>query len=360
MTVPALIFGPGLPAAGASGILAISAIGVEVSAGGLTRRVSTNQVKLREIGFDTAGVEVAWQDTDGVWAAHVLEAASANQLLTASTLSETEQAAKLRKASRRATAGRTVGRIVLAAVLFVPILLLVAFLMSASALAAWVADQVPIEQEISLGREVFGSMRATLKLKDDGPAYEAVRNIVTRLTANSRYRYEVHVVDDGTPNAFAMPGGVIVVHTGLIAATTRAEELAGVLAHEVQHVELRHSLRGLIKDMGLRGLWAFVTGDLGATIAGQAALELTSLRFSRDDELEADLRGLDALASAGIDPAGMPAFFRIMGQLAGNGPPAFLSTHPLSEERERQLRERLAIHSGSRFEPLPYASWPPK
>jgi predicted Zn-dependent protease len=112
--------------------------------------------------------------------------------------------------------------------------------------------------------------------------------------------------------------------------------------------------------MGLRGLWAFVTGDLGATIAGQAALELTTLRFSRDDERQADLRGLDALAAAGIDPAGMPALFRIMGQQAGNGPPAFLSTHPLSEEREHQLRERLAMHSGRRFEPLPFVPWPPK
>jgi Zn-dependent protease with chaperone function len=360
MTVRALIFGPGLPPAGASGTLTISAIGVEVSAGGLTGRAPTSQVTLREVGFETAGLEVAWQDTDGMWAVHVLDPASANQLLTASTLSATEQAAKLRTASRKANAGRTIGRVVLAALLALPILLLVAFLVSASALAGWVADRVPIEQEISLGRQVFGSMRATLKLENEGPAYEAVRSIVTRLTANSRYRYEVHVVDDGTLNAFAMPGGVIVVHTGLIAATTRAEELAGVLAHEVQHVELRHSLRGLIKDMGLRGLWAFVTGDLGATIAGQAALELTTLRFSRDDEREADLRGLDALAAAGIDPAGMPAFFRIMGQQAGNGPPAFLSTHPLSEEREHQLRERLAMHSGRRFEPLPFVPWPPK
>src|SRR5688572_15777239 len=138
-----------------------------------------------------------------------------------------------------------------------------------------------------------------------------------------------------------MPGGVVVVHTGLIAATRRPEELAGVLAHEVQHVELRHSLRGLIKDLGLRGLWSYATGDLGGTVAGQAALELTSLRFSRDDEREADGHGLDAMIAAGIDPAGMPDFFRVMAEKSGDAPAAFLSTHPLSEDRERELRQRL-------------------
>ena len=203
-------------------------------------------------------------------------------------------------------------------------------------------------------------MRAGLTLKDAGPAYEAARAIVARLTGDSRFKYEVHIAQDDSPNAFALPGGVIVVHTGLIAATTRAEELAGVLAHEVQHVELRHSLRGVIKDMGLRGLWAFVMGDLGGSLAGQAALELTSLRFSRSDEREADEHGFDALVAAGIDPAGMPAFFKTLGQKAGGQVPAFLSTHPASEERDRELSQRLATVSQRTFEPLASHKWPPE
>jgi predicted Zn-dependent protease len=156
-----------------------------------------------------------------------------------------------------------------------------------------------------------------------------------------------------------MPGGVIVVHTGLIAATSRPEELAGVLAHEVQHVELRHSLRGMVKDLGLRGLWSFVTGDIGGTLAGQAALELTSLKFSRDDETEADHKGLDALIAAGIDPSGMPAFFKIMTEKAGDAPAAFISTHPLSEDRERELQARVSSLGAHNFASLDFAPWPP-
>jgi predicted Zn-dependent protease len=238
--------------------------------------------------------------------------------------------------------------------------LLVLFVLSASRIAGWIAGRIPVHQEMALGRAAFDSMRGGLILKDEGPAYEAARAIVARLPRDSRFTYEVHIAQDDSLNAFALPGGAIVVHTGLIAATTRAEELAGVLAHEVQHVELRHSLRGLIKDMGLRGLWAFVVGDLGGSLAGQAALELTSLRFSRGDEREADEHGFDALVAAGIDPAGMPAFFNTLAQTAGEQVPAFMSTHPASEDRDRDLRQRLTSVSQRSFQPLLPGQWPPK
>ena len=357
---PALIFGPDLSPTGVHGVLSISALGVEVSAGGRTQRASLGQVTLRETGFDRPGLEVAWRDADGGWAAHVLDPVAAARLLNSSALSQSEQASTLKATKRKATAGRSLGMGLLAAVLLVPVVLLIWFVLSAGAIAAWVTERIPVEQEISMGRQAFAGMRGSLKLQDEGPAYEAVRSIVAKLTQGSKYRYEVHVADDSTLNAFAMPGGVVVVHSGLIAATRRAEELAGVLAHEVQHVELRHSLRGLVKDLGLRGLWSYATGDFGGTVAGRAALELTSLRFSRDDEQEADERGLDALIAAGIDPAGMPDFFRIMAEKAADAPAAFLSTHPSSDDRERELRERLQTMNRGASSPLPYAQWPPR
>jgi predicted Zn-dependent protease len=150
-----------------------------------------------------------------------------------------------------------------------------------------------------------------------------------------------------------MPGGVIVVHTGLIRATRRPEELAGVLAHEVQHVEQRHSLKAVIKEAGLRGLWAALSGDLGGTLAGQAALELGALRFSRDAEREADARGFETLVARDIDPAGMVDFFGTMAQRTGASPPAWLSTHPASEARQELLRAMQLALGGRQFPPLP-------
>jgi Zn-dependent protease with chaperone function len=358
--VEALIFGPGLAPAGTRGTLSISITGAEIAAGERRPRVPLSEITLREVGFDKPGVEVAWKDVDGVWAAHVLDPVSARRLLTSSALSGTPQAAKLKEIQRATRVRHSAGRAVLLLLLALPIVLLVVFFMSAGRIAGWIASRVPVEQELALGRLGFDSLRSGLTLNDEGPAYDAARSIVAGLTRGSRFNYEVHIAQDASPNAFALPGGVIVVHTGLIAATARAEELAGVLAHEVQHVELRHSLRGLIKDMGLRGLWAFVMGDLGGSLAGQAALELTSLQFSRTDEREADQHGFDALVAAGIDPAGMPAFFKTLSQKAGGQIPAFLSTHPASEERDRELRRRLATVSQQTFQPLSSQPWPPK
>jgi predicted Zn-dependent protease len=160
-------------------------------------------------------------------------------------------------------------------------------------------------------------------------------------------------------NAFALPGGVIVVNTGLIDLTSRPEELAGVLAHEVQHVELRHSVRGLVKSLGLRGLFAFATGDIGGTLLGEAAVGITDLKFSRDDESEADRMGLDSLIAADIDPSGMPAFFEKMGKHTGDAPVAFVSSHPLSADREAALRARAAATTKT-FTPLSSGAWPPR
>lgn len=353
------MFGPGLPPAGTHGTLSISVTGVEIWAGAQTRRAPLSQVTLREVGFDTPGLEVAWQDTEGTWAAHVLDAADARRVVVESALRDTPQAAALQRWRKKAHARSTVGRLVLALLVLLPVITLGLFLMQASSAAAWVAMRVPVDQEQALGRMSFAQMRTGLTLTNQGPAYELAQSIVTRLTRNSRFTYEVHIAQEDTPNAFALPGGIIVVHSGLIAATKRPEELAGVLAHEVQHVERRHALRGLVKDLGLRGLWAFAMGDLAGTVGGQAALELTSLQFSRDDEREADQYGFDALVAAGIDPSGMPDFFQTLATMTGGGP-GLLSTHPPSEERDRALRQRLATVQAQSFAPLWSGPWPPQ
>jgi predicted Zn-dependent protease len=115
----------------------------------------------------------------------------------------------------------------------------------------------------------------------------------------------------------------------------------------------------MIKELGLRGLWTAVTGDIGATLAGQAALEMTSLKFSRDDETEADNKGFDALVTAGIDPTGMPNFFKTMSAQAVDAPAAFLSTHPLSVDREKDLQQRVEKLPRHEFTALDFGTWPP-
>src|SRR5687767_7633239 len=94
--VQALIFGPELPGTGTQGTLSISITGAEISAGQRHQRAALSQITLREVGFDKPGVEVAWNDADGAWAAHVLDPVAARRLLTSSALSGTPQVATLK------------------------------------------------------------------------------------------------------------------------------------------------------------------------------------------------------------------------------------------------------------------------
>jgi beta-barrel assembly-enhancing protease len=355
----ARIFGPGLHAAGVNGTIAVGSRDLEIAVESQRQFPQLRDLQLREAGFENPGVELSWAHEGERWAAQILDAAQAQKLLAHPALAGTAQAVALRGKRRRHRGGRMIGWTAIAGIVLLPVLALLVFFLNADRLARWVADRIPIEQEIALGDRAFASMRAQLKLKDSGVAHDAVRTIGAKLTQGSRYQYRFHVVEDGTLNAFAMPGGIIVVHSGLIAATESPEQLAGVLAHEVQHVELRHSVQGMVKNLGLQAVWLLATGDLGSTLAGQAALQLTSLKFSRDAEQQADERGFDSLVAAGIDPTGMPEFFKTLREKAGDAPAGFLSSHPLSEDRQALLQERLAKLTAKQFAPLDFRPWPP-
>jgi Zn-dependent protease with chaperone function len=370
--VQALVFGPGLPTAGARGTLVVGDAAFEVrvdavnsvagadGAGFVSRSIPAAEAELREVGFGRPGLELAWIEGGERWAAHVLDPEAAARILASPAFARGPQALALQTSRRRRAAGRTLGWSVVAGFVLFPLLLLAAVVLQADRLAAWATHRVPVETETRLGRAAFEDLRTQLDLQTSGPAYEAVQALGQRLTQGSKYRYEFHVARDAAVNAFALPGGIVVVHTGLIAATKRPEELAGVLAHEVQHVELRHSLEGVAKELGLRAAWLLVTGDVGGTLASEAALQLTGLRFSREAEEEADAAGFALLVERGIDPSGMQAFFATLEATSGGEPPAFLSTHPASAERARALEAKLATLDGRQFEPLPQAGWPPE
>lgn len=339
--------------------MSVSELGVEAAAGHVSVRAPLADVSLRETGFDERGLELTWTSQGDGWAVHVLDADAARALLSTPALAATPMADALLERKRRQTTARSLGWSLLFALLLLPLVLLLLFVLNANRIAGWMAGRIPIEQEVGVGRQAFEGMRTQLRLEDTGAAYETVSAIGARLTKGSKYTYAFHVAQDRAVNAFALPGGIIVVNTGLIELTSRPEELAGVLAHEVQHVELRHSVRGMVKSLGLRGLFAFATGDIGGSLLGEAAVGITGLKFSRDDEREADRMGLDSLIAAEIDPSGMPAFFEKMSKQAGEAPVAFVSSHPLSADREAALRARAAATTKT-FTPLSTGAWPPR
>ena len=356
----ARVFGGGSPATGEPADLSVAGDRILVRTDRGVDTPAIGLLRVRQIGTDLAGIELAWETPDGLRAVQVLDPRDARELAAQPELAGTPQLAALRGRHRRATTGRAAGWTVLGLVVLFPLLVLLLFIWQSDRIAAAAAARIPIAEEVKLGDHAFERLRESLDLQDSGAAYEAVRTLGERLTRGSKYTYRFHVAKDAAINAFALPGGIVVVHTGLIEATRRPEELAGVLAHEVQHVELRHSLQAVVKDLGLRGLWMLVTGDVGSGVLGRAALELTALTFSRDAEEQADQRGFDVLVANDIDPSGMADFFTVMAEKAGPSPPPLLSTHPASEARERALRARRDEVGTRKFEPLVMGSWPPR
>jgi predicted Zn-dependent protease len=181
-----------------------------------------------------------------------------------------------------------------------------------------------------------------------------VRDVVAPLLAvlgPTPFEFQLMVATSEDVNAFALPGGFIVVNRGLLAAAESGEEVAAVLAHELSHVTLRHSTKRLAGSLGASAALAFVLGmvDLGAPAYTLA--HLSGLGYERDQEREADEAGLTLLMRAGISPIGMATFFeRSSSSLR---PPEIVSTHPDPGNRAERARGAAATFQAEVQVPAP-------
>lgn len=214
--------------------------------------------------------------------------------------------------------------------------------------------------EARLGREIMRQITASRDYLRDAELTNYLNILGDRLAASSpspHRRFEFFVVRDPSINAFALPGGYIGVHTGLISAVRNESELAAVLAHEIAHVTQNHLARMVEaqKTSGLTSLAALAVAILASrsnSQLSQAAVTLAGalnvqnqLDFSREHEREADRVGLQALVQAGFSPHGMVSFFERLqahGQLMETNAPAYLRTHPLTFQRIADMQNRVA------------------
>jgi predicted Zn-dependent protease len=197
-----------------------------------------------------------------------------------------------------------------------------------------------VAQEEQLGHSVLTQVEASGELIKQGVAVEALQSIGKRLTKNSRYHYQWLIKKDKTINAFALPGGIIVVNSALIAKVDNPDELAAVLAHEVQHVEQRHALKSMINSLGWASALMIVLGDVNVATA-VIAHQLGNMYFSRDREDEADRLGFQALTQAKISPNGMVTLLQKLAKEPNATAPEWLSSHPDIAGRIQSIQQMI-------------------
>lgn len=309
--------------------------------------IAADQISVDTGGFDHDRLYLGWDTAAGRMSITPDDAAARATLLGTAP-------AVLEAALRRHVQGNQRSRtkwIVLGSMAASVVLLLGGLWWSYGAVVDWAAGHVPVEVEAKLGEATVAELKKSGKLIESGPAVDAVREIGDQLTKGSRYQYHWAVLDEPSINAFAAPGGQVVVHRGLIAAAKTPEELAGVLAHEVQHIEQRHTLKSMINGLGVATLATVVLGDVSA-MAGVLAYQVGTLSYSRDLEAEADRLGLQALARAHIAPAGMASFFRTLEKEAPQMPIELLSSHPATDARIDAIEAGIAALPKQDYPPL--------
>lgn len=231
-------------------------------------------------------------------------------------------------------------------------------------LAETLAPHVPLSWEEQLGRAAVAALAPPEVRCTDQESLDVLKRITERLTDQQTplpYRIHVYLVDRPMVNAFAAPGGSIVVFRGLLEKTRSAEELAGVLAHEIQHIAGRHVTTLLIEQTASSLLLAALSGDItgGLAYGLEAAGTMGLLRYSRAFEADADLEGLHRLRNAGINPAGMIRFFETLQQHKPEGGDllAYLSSHPSTELRIHALQQALQPADSAVAPLLPSVRW---
>ena len=216
------------------------------------------------------------------------------------------------------------------------------------------------QEDINLGKQAATDAQRHLPLCNAPRVDAYLRQLGTRLvqklpTGGVQYPFEFHCVNDKAINAFALPGGYVFINRGVIEASDNESQLAGVMAHELSHVALRHgtnqATKAMLAETGL-GIFGAVFGDStgGAllTTLGSFTAGGVLLRYSRTAESQADVMGTQVLYDAGYDPRAMAQFFeKLEGESKGKNPPEFFSDHPSPERRVERVDEEVEKLGGA-------------
>lgn len=257
----------------------------------------------------------------------------------AANLVKEMQAERAKPWYRKKSAGYR-GRIALFFAGLLGVILLLYFLF-VPMLSEKIADKVEPETERQLGDAVWEAMSDGMN--EDTTASRLLNEFFSTLNVTSDYRIRISVVKDNVMNAFALPGGRIVVYSALLDRITSYPELAALLSHEFTHVNNRHATKSIFRRMGSKVFISLLFGRMGSvtSVLVNHADDLKSLTYSRNLEKEADLNGLELLTSRKIDARGFTDLFRhLKAASPASSLPEFLESHPDIDNRLAYIQEK--------------------
>ena len=215
--------------------------------------------------------------------------------------------------------------------------------------SAYLVNQIPTSSDVVLGNQSVKLLEREMNLTPNIELMKSLNIITNRLLKvlpPNDFKFDFRVINNPDMNAFAVPGGSIFIYSGLLTNVTNAEELAGVLAHEMSHVLKRHGIRQLMKSAGTYFLWQLFISDQSTLIAllGKGSQVMLRQSYSREYEREADVEAWQILTQANIDPRGMVQFLQRMAadpkmQKLENSTFQILNSHPATEERIKNLND---------------------
>lgn len=223
-------------------------------------------------------------------------------------------------------------------------------------------EQVTKRAEQKLGQlllKVFTQEGGEIKNDTVLLSLDSMVNRLCKANGIDRSVIKVHVVASDEVNAFALPDGHLVVYSGLIVDAKNPAELAGVMAHELAHIQLKHVTQKLVKEVGLSALLTLTTGSGNATALRELARTISATAFDRSLETEADEAGVSYLQNAQIDPLPLADFLLRMTEEQSEIVRYFtwVSTHPDSRERAKKIKANANSRSSAYTPPLSKSSW---
>lgn len=205
-------------------------------------------------------------------------------------------------------------------------------------------EEITDKTEEKLGDLLWETFKASETENINPVLLNSLDSIITKISKANDFDkefFKVHVLNSDDVNAFALPNGHLVIYTGLIADAEHQDELVGVIGHEMAHIQMKHVMKKLVKEIGFSVLISITTGSAGGEIAKQVAKTLSSTAFDRSLEKEADIKAVDYLTKANVNPAPFADFLYRMSMTDSQLPTiiSWISTHPDSKERAEYILE---------------------